>query len=194
MKKILLLLFFVFLARVALGKTEVKNEVVGTAGYEMTEEEKEKLFKENPEEAQKIIDFLKVDPDDSESLIDAFDGMMKLTEEQKRKLKKENPENADEIIKYLDNYPFEERERQFNTKMNYLSQVTQSITLKSDEVIEGNIIEMTGDYIIINLEGKEVTINSGEIENIGYNMPADIPAIQGHKGVGVIKNKSLRPI
>ena len=67
----------------------------------MTEEEKEKLFKENPEEAQKIIDFLKVDPDDRESLIDAFDVMMKLTEEQKNKLKKENPEKADEIINFL---------------------------------------------------------------------------------------------
>jgi len=111
MKKILLLMFFVFLARVALAETEVKKEVVGTAGYEMTEEEKEKLFKENPDEAQKIIDFLKVDRDDRESLIGAFDVMMKLTEEQKKKLKKENPENADEIIKYFDNYSFEESER-----------------------------------------------------------------------------------
>ena len=150
-----------------------------TAGYEMTEEEKEKLFKENPEEAQKIIDFLKVDPDDRESLIDAFDVMMKLTEEQKKKLKKENPENADEIIKYFDNYSFEESEREFNTKMNYLSQVTQSITLKSGAVVEGKIIEMTGDYIKMNLEGKEVTINSGEIVSIEYNMPADMPVIKG---------------
>ena len=179
MKKILLLVFLVFLVRVTIGETEVKNEVVGTASYEMTEEEKEKLFKENPEEAQKIIDFLKVDRDDRESLIEAFDNMMKLTEEQKKKLKKENPENAEAIIKYFDNYSFEEKERQFNTKMNYLSQVTQSITLKSGEVIEGKIIEMTGDYIKMNLDGKEVIINSDEIENSKYNMPADMPAIKG---------------
>lgn len=179
MKQILLLVFLVFLARVALGDTEVKNEVVRPAGYEMTEEEKEKLFKENPEEAQKIIDFLKVDRDDRESLIDAFDVMMKLTEEQKNKLKKENPEKADEIIKFFDNYSFEESESEFNTKMNYLSQVTQSITLKSGEVVDGKIIEMTGDYIKMNLEGKEVTINSDEIVSIEYHMPADMPEIKG---------------